>query len=204
MFVLSSGAQASIVSAVGGVSTGPGGGAGPAIIAAPADATQNGVTNMGQQGFDERQGVLLLNDLEVDGGFISAGTRVDSHMIFFNTLGRVGSTHLDVLWEFSGKILGVMSNPRGTIEIASTPILGLAGTLYPDAPFNTRGMDYNTIDGYQIVSPFELSVDMRVTDPGDWIRVVTATPVPVPAAGLLFMTALAGFGLVARRRRRAD
>jgi len=40
---------------------------------------------------------------------------------------------------------------------------------------------------------------MEVTEPGDWIRVITASAVPIPAAIWLFGSALLGF--VGMRRR---
>ena len=40
---------------------------------------------------------------------------------------------------------------------------------------------------------------MRVTEPGDWIRVITATNVPEPSIFLLFGTALAVLGFSRRK-----
>lgn len=144
---------------------------GPAtIIQAPATVGEDEVENDAQQGFDERQGVALTEDLAVDGGTIAAGTTVDSHMIFYNT-GNVDVTrgHLDVVWEFSGEVLGVMSDVDGELEAASNELLGAEGTLYP-AAFPNRGLeddDEYSIDGSQ------LTVSMSVRVPGDWIRVIT-------------------------------
>lgn len=96
----------------------------PAIIGAPADVNDDSSANTGMRGFDERQGVLLLADLSVDGGTIAADTTVDSHMIFLNTEGYTLNTHTGVEWTFDGEILGVMSDSTGALEVASSPILG--------------------------------------------------------------------------------
>ena len=62
-------------------------------------------------------------------------------------------------------------------------------------PFNAAGLEQNNIltgDGY-FINGLLLDVRMEVTEPGDWIRVITASAVPVPAAILLFAPALLGF-----------
>jgi hypothetical protein len=145
--------------------------AGPDIIAAPASVIDDppGATNDHQQAFDEAQGVLLPADLAVDGGIIPAGILVDSHMIFLNTEGGTFATDTQT-WTFDGPILGVMSNSNGSLEVASTPILGAAGTVYPAAPFAARGMEGG--DSYAVAGN-QITVHMSVTEPGDWIRVVT-------------------------------
>lgn len=146
---------------------------GPAtIIEAPADAGTD-TENDAQQGYDELQGVTLSEDLVVDGGTIAAGTTVDSHMIFYNT-GNVEVTrgHLDVVWDFSGAVLGVMSDIDGELEAASNELLGAEGTLYPGA-FANRGQETEEGDNYGIEGQ-QLTVGMSVMVPGDWIRVITA------------------------------
>ena len=191
-------------------------GTAPAIIAAPADILDDIVTNNGMQGFDEAQGVVLTSDLAVDGGTIAANTRVSSHMIFLNSSGTSRIGHFGVDWTFDGIILGVMSDKGGTLEAASSSFLGAPGTNYtitspgsgPAAPFNARGLEANDgtglgpNDGYAVIAPNTLRVGMLVTEPGDWIRVVTAaTPVPAPGTlALLGLGLLAGAGL--RRRQR--
>ncbi len=167
-------------------------------IAAPAFATNAAATNEAQQGFNEQQDILLTTDVAVDGGMISSGTWVSSHMIFLNNPGGGRITHNDVVWTFDGDVLGVMSNSNGGLEMASTSILGSTTTTYPGSTFNARGFEGN--DDYTI-SGNTLTVDMTVTQPGDWIRVVTASPVPAPGAALLAAFGLPIAGLAKRRKR---
>jgi len=179
-------------------------GAPAAIISAPALINNLAVSNLGQQGFDEKQNVLLGANLAVDAGIIAAGMRVDSHMIFFNRVrGSAAVNHFGVNWVFNGNILGVMSDNGGLLEAASNGVLGAAGTLYPGA-FSNRGLESLT-DSYTILGNI-LNVGMHVTSPGDWIRVVTlssgVSPIPLPAALPLYGAGLAVLGLIGWRRKR--
>ncbi len=189
-------AQASIINVteLAGASSA---GVNASIIAAPAFAQNANLANQAQQGFNEAQGILTTVAHAIDGGgSIAAGTNVNSHMIFLNKANSVGGTlsHGSVEWEFDGIILGVMSDSLGNLEAASTFELGNAGTAY-DAPFTARGLEamgtgFSATDGYTVAGN-KITVGMRVTQPGDWIRVVTATAVPVPGT-----IALMGLGLV--------
>lgn len=173
-------------------------GTAPVLLSdAPPEVLNGNVIATGQTGFDERQGVLLGSNLRIDGGWIAAGTVVDSHMIFLNAPDRNRIIHNDVMWNFSGDILGVMSDRRGRREAASNSILGAIGTSY-EAPFRARGMERN--DSYSI-SGNVLTVNMRVTQPGDWIRVVT---VSVPDAGSTFLFLGVGLLSLAAMRRRVN
>ena len=198
-FTLSS-AHSALISVAGGTSTV---GVLPSIIAAPGLATDPAVTNWAQEGFDEKQGVLLGAPIAHDGGIIAAGTRVDSHMIFLNipTGGVSPVYHNAVTWTFSGTILGVMSDGGGTLEAATTALLGAIGTAYT-APYGARGME--GLDTYSIVGGgFSLLVDMGVSQPGDWIRVVTLSVVPLPAALPLYGAGLALMGFLGWRKKKA-
>ena len=85
------------------------------IIAAPPSVIDDppGAVNTAQQAFDEAQDVELPRDIQVDQNVIPRGTRVDSHMVFLNTIGTAATTDQGVVWTFDGPILDVMRNgPR--------------------------------------------------------------------------------------------
>ncbi|GAB4255337.1 MAG: hypothetical protein Kow0092_00330 [Deferrisomatales bacterium] len=147
---------------------------GPDVIPAPASVEDDppGAVNDHQQAFDERQCVVLPVDLPVDGGAIPAGTVVDSHLIFLNTDGPVAASDPDVVWTFDGPVLGVQSDVGGTLEAASSALLGAPGTAYP-AAFPNRGLETN--DGYAVAGP-TVTLTSRVSEPGDWVRVITEAP----------------------------
>jgi len=158
----------------------------PTIIAPPTDVLNSFVANTGQQGFDESQGVVTTAAYSIDGGgSIPVGAFVSSHMIFLNApTGTAGiTTHTGVTWTFDGPIIGVMSDSPGNLEAASTGELGAPGTNYtvgvPSevAPYPARGMEGG--DSY-LVAGHQITVSMSVTQPGDWIRVVTLAP-PIEA-----------------------
>jgi len=136
-------------------------------------------------GFNERQNVLLIQDLKVDGGIIAKGIRVNSHMTLVNlpyyspdnSDGAEGPFEWfsgalsDNEWVFSGAVLGVMSDTKGLLEAASTEILGARATTYPSGDFFLRG--FKGYDFYDGGGTARLRVQMSVWQPGDWIRVIT-------------------------------
>ena len=178
---------------------------GPDIIAPPPNVFNNpdGAVNDHQQAFNERQNVLLVAPLAVDGGFIPAGTVVSSHMIFMNILGNELTSDAQT-WGFDGIILGVMSDVDGTFEAESSAFLGAIGTIYPGA-FANRGLEENT-DSYLVAGNLLTFID-SVTQPGDWIRVITLSStsvpaVPAPSTLLLLVASAAGLVGIARLRSR--
>ena len=179
---------------------------GPDIIAA-VSVQEDSPTNTAQQGFDELQGVVLSRTINVDGGTIAKGTKVDSHLIFLNTQ---GGTRADdrKRWVFSGDIIGVMSNESGSLMNDSNDLLAAFNDYFTTGsslPFNAAGLEQNNIatgDGYTVLGAV-LDLRMVVTEPGDWIRVVTVSEVPVPAALWLFAPALMVFLGLRRKSKEA-
>src|SRR6476659_8475559 len=151
--------------------------AGPDIIPVPASVVissgAGGARHTHQQAFNGRQVVLVpAAGLTVDAGIVPAGTAVSSHMIFLNQPDCAPCSSLDdvgEVWSFSGPIIGVMSDRNGSHEAASTPLLGAPGTIY-QAPATDRGLEPN--DTFTVAGN-TITVNMHVTQPGDWIRVVT-------------------------------
>lgn len=154
------------------------------IIAAPPQVLDGSIASSTHTvGFDERQNVLLSRDLQVDGGTIARGTRINSHMILFNLPDDSDGfatpsewnfgAQAENEWVFSGPILGVMSDMDGLLEAASTESLGARATMYPSGPFFLRGFEEN--DAYDGVGTRRLRVRMSVWQPGDWIRVITGS-----------------------------
>jgi hypothetical protein len=148
----------------------------PTIITAPDNALDTDASNLGMEGFDEAQDVVTTVAHNIDGGgSIPADTLVDSHMIFLNKPDGVDGTlsHSDVVWTFDGPVIGIMSNSN---EINSTFELGAPSTNYPATLFSARGLESG--DSVSISSN-TITVTMQVTQPGDWIRVITAPAAPI-------------------------
>jgi len=171
------------------------------VIAAPAFALDAMVTNTQQEGFTERRGVFLTSALGVDLGTIGPGIYVDSHMIFLNKVAGTSNISNVASWGFDGIVLGVMSDFTGALEVASTALLGASGTDYPTTTFDARGME--GADGYSALGSTSLTVSMNVSQPGDWIRVVTLSTIPEPSTVILLGLGMLGLGVISRRRQQA-
>jgi hypothetical protein len=181
--------QRADILSVSGPNSAPPGSSPPEILSAPPpDVTDICVSNWFQQGFNEKQQVTTTKAWSVDGGgTIPQGTTyVNSHMIFLNDPGIPVKTmsHSNVVWTFDFPIIGVMSDSGGNFEAASTPDFGAAATNYTNfptacgsippsdraAPFAARGLE--GADQYSVLGN-TLTLSMTVTQPGDWIRVLT-------------------------------
>ena len=144
--------------------------------------------------FNEVQSYVLLADLTTDvGGVILAGTRIDSHYVYFDPIGSQNIGYVD----FSGKVLGLLTSAPTLTGTDS--FLGRVGVTYLSP--GLRGIeagDFATFLGNRV------NTDLTASSPGDYIRVLTLSrAVPEPASWLLM---IAGFGFVGsalRRGRRA-
>lgn len=150
----------------------------PAPNSVEDSSAAGGAFNDHQQAFNERQVVVLPVNVATDSGVIPAGTAVSSHMIFLNIedCGPLSGTACvptgdTATWTFSHDILGVMSDQGGLLEASSSALLGAPGTVYP-GPFPSRGLEPASLDTYAAVGNI-ITVTMVVSQPGDWIRVVT-------------------------------
>lgn len=176
---------------------------GGSVIASPATVGEDNPTNRSIEAFNEIVGYTLLADLAVDGGVISAGTVVDSHMIFLNTEGGLDITST-ATFSFSERIIGIMSRTDGANMFASDSFLGGPVTYVAGGNYGSnRGLENAATDFVKFVDLFTIDVGMRVTEPGDWVRVVTVSAVPLPAGMLLLPTGLAGLAFMRRRRKAA-
>lgn len=209
--------SAALISVAGGPSSG---GDLAAIIAAPSSVGDNGFTAEAMRGFDEQQDFELTGELGIDAGSgagggsanLAIGTIVDSHMIFLNSAtagGTSGLSHNNVTWTFDSEIIGVMSDQGGALEAASNGQLGADGTSYPGA-LGFRGLELaaqpvsGDPDFYMISADRKsITINMFVTQPGDWMRVVTEAPeneIPEPGTIFLFGAGLLGAAFMRRRK----
>lgn len=165
-------------------------------ISAPAAVTNGGPgSNTHILAFNEAQNYLLSADLQTDSGVISSGTRISSHMVFLNRATGNSSLSRSGTVTFSEMILGTMTSLNGSL-LALSDYLG-SPTTYTN--FNNRGLE---ADDTSTFASDTLSVSLSVTQPGDWIRVITEAPVPVPVPASFALMGLGLASLAGLRRRR--
>ena len=147
------------------------------VIEAPASTADDNpgyeTTNDNMAVFNERQGVTLPQAVECtkNGASVTLppGLQVDSHMVILNNAGSSLSEAQGTI-TFTGEILCVMGDYDGNQEAATSSFLGAENTFYPGA-FAARGHEE---DGdTRSMTGNTLEILMRVTEPGDWLRVVT-------------------------------
>lgn len=172
-------------------------------IAAPAAVFDDSYPTNVLVGYDELQDYTLTSNLSVDflasttaAGIVSTGTTLDSHYFFLDPSVYV----IDGSWtiDFDAPVVAVIFS---TDLIFASDYLGASGTIYP-GPFEKRGFEtcLVCVDAVTLLDADTLQVDLHATRPGDWFRVVTASPVPVPAAVWLLGSGLLGLVAVGRRK----
>ncbi len=170
-------------------------------IAPPASVSNgNPGSNTNILYFNEMQNVTLGADLVTDQGTITAGTRIDSHMFFLNREGGRSLVSLSGTLTFATEVLGTISDEDGALMVASD-FLG-APTTYTN--FNNRGLELggNNADSVTFLGN-TVTAALNVTQPGDWVRVVTVAAVPVPAGIALLPLGLGGLAMLRRRRKKS-
>lgn len=144
-------------------------------------------------GQDEMQNVVLGSDLTVNigsmGTTIAAGTRISSHYIYYDPKNSMSITGRI---QFDGKVLGLITERA---ELIASVGLGNPGVTYNHPAL--VGLESN--DSATISATEWVSIDWKASSPGDYIRVITAAPVPVPAAVWFLGSGL--LGLVGLRRK---
>lgn len=151
--------------------------------------------------FNENQNIIIPSEITVDQGTNPlAGQVVASHYVFFDPLG--GATTAIGYVDFDAAIFGVATS---TSTLAASDFLISNAVTYLNP--SLRGLESSDSVSFSISEPNRLYVDLRAGSPGDYIRVFTmespiAAEVPIPASGLLLLSAL-GLGSVLRRKGKA-
>lgn len=168
-------------------------------------ATFDTVGNNNQQshnlwGFDEDQNIVLPGPISVDvlapgggAGVLAAGTTVASHYIYYDPV----NANVEGWVKFDAPVLAILSS---TANMLATDFLANTGVTYLNP--SLRGLeagDFATIDS---LDAFRINIDFTASNPGDYIRVLTAfSPAAAPAPGALLILG-AGLLLIGALRRR--
>lgn len=166
-------------------------------------------------GWNEAQGYVLTQDLLVDittqsptayaSPFVSeeatlaAGTTVNSHALYFDPITSAGAT---ATFTFDGTILGIIvlsgTSAANDKFLASDYLIpaSIPTANVATGHFNARGLEFGP-ETVLFNGSNSLTVNLRASNPGDQIRVITA-PVPEPAS---FGALAIGMAAFFRRRR---
>ncbi len=146
--------------------------------------------------FEENYSFKLDSDLVTDTGTISANTYIGSYFINFNPVGTgKKSSELQQI-SFSDEILGVIY--RTNTLNSTDDLLGHDDVVYPTNSYRWRGLESggNTGDSFSVLGNTAGNL-LNVANNGvDQMRVITAAPVPLPAAVWMFgagIISLVGF-----------
>lgn len=178
------------------------------VIAAPASVTNAAPVNTPIiHGFNEQSNVLLAADLTMQNygnpnTIALTGTSVDSHMFFMNQPSGAPNPNVTTTasFSFSTAVLGIITSTSALNN--SDMLLGAVGTTYQSG-FSNRGLE-----GADAVSFAGNSVDLTfsLTQPGDWVRVITAAdvaPVPLPAGAPLMLAGIGAFAVMRRKAKKS-
>lgn len=179
-------------------------------IAQPLDAQLNVITNPNTAYcWNEVQNFALDRSVAIDASStgtynqlsdlitanLGVGTVVRSHYIHFDVAPQ-SSASIQGRVRFDSQIIGVIVlNTPSARHLDDSDFLG-APTLFTHG-VDARGLEFAT-DAFRItISGDAIEFDLSITQPGDFIRVLTAGDIPAPGA-----LALAGTGVLALSRRR--
>lgn len=146
--------------------------------------------------FNELQGVILGAPLAVDIlGPISAGTRVNSHYVFFDP---ARDATMRGFVDFDAPIIGIATS---LATLVASDFLGNPNVTYLSPLL--RGLE--GADVVSIAPGFNGQRNrinfLRASTPGDYIRVFTAAAVPEPGTWVMMIAGFGFAGLASRRRR---
>ncbi len=160
------------------------------------NATHPGTENDNTVVFQEQYSFQLGSDLVTDtGGTIGAGTYIGSYLVNYSPVGTgPRSAGLQEI-SFSDEILGVIYTTSGLN--ATDGMLGHSNVSYSTNTYGWRGLEGNDTVNFTGMTVAQL---LNTTNDGiDQMRVITAAPVPLPAAVWMFGAGLLGLVGFARR-----
>ncbi len=160
------------------------------------DVTHPGTENDKVVVFQEKYSFQLDSDLVTDSGTIGAGTYIGSYLVNYSPVGTgPRSSGLQEI-SFSDEILGVIYTTSGLN--ATDGLLGHDNVSYPTGTYNWRGLEGGA-DTVTFVDATVAQILNTVNNGVDQMRVITAAPVPLPAAVWMFGAGLLGLVGFARR-----